>query len=168
MGSELGKELVEALKKGGVDFFMSVPCKLLSGVIASLELDDSITYIPVTREEEAMGIAAGAYLGGRMACLVMQDSGLGNSINALASLIQHFRIPFVLLISYRGTPGEKVGTQVPMAMITEDLLKLLRIPRLHCHRPGDELEIPDMVEHARVAQSAVAILIDFHFVQQRS
>ena len=77
-----------AFKDIGIDFVVSVPCVNLSRILDMLDADDEITHIPVTREEEGIGICAGAYLGGKKPAILMQNSGLGNSINALKSLTE--------------------------------------------------------------------------------
>ena len=100
-----------------------------------------------------------------MPCILMQDSGLGNSINALKSLIQFFQLPVVMLMSYRGSLGESVPAQVPMGLLAPELLKLMQIPTLNCHQPGDLGEIGPLVEHARVTGLPVAIFIDFQLME---
>jgi sulfopyruvate decarboxylase subunit alpha len=67
-----------------------------------------------TREEEAFGIAAGLYLGGKRPAVMLQSSGLGNSINAITSLLVPYQIPALILISMRGDEGEWNSAQVPM------------------------------------------------------
>jgi len=164
----ISNKLVDKLESAGVNFFVSVPCKLLAGQIRLLENNASVCYLPVTREEEGFGLCAGASLGGYMPCILMQDSGLGNSVNALKSLIQLFQIPVVMLMSYRGSPGEPVPAQVPMGLMVPELLKLMQIPMLNCHPPSDLDDIGSLVEHARVAESPVAILIDFNLMEEES
>lgn len=163
MDETIHAAVLGALRRGGVDFFLSVPCKLLAGMIRILEELPEVTYLPVTREEEGIGIASGAALGGRLPAILMQDSGLGNSINALTSLVQLYRLPMVLVISARGTPGETVGAQVPMGRLTPGLLEALGIPTLLCHDPAQVREIETMAGHAIVAESPVAVLLDFAF-----
>ena len=165
MASTTDSRILTALKAAGTDYFLSVPCKLLGGMIESLELDNSVLYYPVTREEEGLGMCLGASLAGRLPCILMQDSGLGNCVNAFASTLQYFQTPMVIVISLRGTPGEKVGAQVPMGMMTKDLLALLRIPMLHCHRAEDLDELETFVNHARVCEGPVAVLLDFNLVE---
>ena len=125
---KISKKIIDSLKKGGVDFYLSVPCKLLANMIDILENDKDVYYSAVPREEEGMGICAGAYLGNKFPCIMMQNTGIGNSVNAIVSLLQLYQMPVVFLISYRGTPGEPVGAQGGMAKITEDILQTLRIP----------------------------------------
>jgi len=161
----ISSQLVDKLKSAGVNFFVSVPCKLLAGQIRLLEEDTDVCYLPVTREEEGFGICAGASLGGYMPCILMQDSGLGNSVNALKSLVQFFQLPVVMLMSYRGSPGEPVPAQVPMGLLAPELLRLMQIPILHCHQTMDLDNIAPLIEHARVAESPVAIFIDFQLME---
>ena len=161
----ISNKLVDKLESAGVNFFVSVPCKLLAGQIRLLENNANVCYLPVTREEEGFGLCAGASLGGYMPCILMQDSGLGNSINALKSLIQFFQLPVVMLMSYRGSPGEPVPAQVPMGLLAPELLKLMQIPTLNCHEPGDLGEIAPLVEHSRITGSPVAIFIDFQLME---
>ena len=162
---KISKKIIDNLKKGGVDFYLSVPCKLLANMIDILEKDKDIYYSAVPREEEGMGICAGAYLGNKFPCILMQNTGIGNSINAITSLLQFYQIPVVFLISYRGTAGEPVGAQVGMARITEDLFKILRIPILHCSSEKDLEKISTFSKHAKVVESPIAILCDFNLMK---
>ena len=82
---------VDCLQAAGFDFFVGVPCSLVGPVIS--ELEQRGLYLPETREDAALGVAAGAYLGGRLPVVVMQNSGLGVSLNALGSLHLLYRIP---------------------------------------------------------------------------
>ena len=161
----VSKELINNLKSAGVDFFVSVPCKLLAGQIELLEKDKDVYYLPVTREEEGFGLCAGANLGGHFPCILMQDSGLGNSVNALRSLILFFQIPVVMLMSYRGAPGEPVPAQVPMGNLIPDFLRLMQIPVLYCSEQKDLDDIGSLVTHSKTAECPVAILIDFHLME---
>src|SRR3990172_9246130 len=81
-----------------------------------------------TREEEALGVAAGLYLGGVRPAVMLQSSGLGNSINALASLDVAFEIPVLMLITMRGGDGEWNPTQQPMGRAVRPILDALGIP----------------------------------------
>ena len=163
---KISKQIIENLKSGGADFFLSVPCKLLANIITLLEADEEVFYSAVPREEEGMGICAGAFLGNKLPCIMMQNSGIGNSINAIVSLLQLYQMPVVLLISYRGTPGESVGAQGGMAKVTEEILHTLKIPILHCHEEKDLKKISDFVNHAKIIESPVALLCDFNLMRE--
>ena len=112
-----------------------------------------------------MGICAGAYLGNKLPCIMMQNTGIGNSVNSIVSLLQLYQMPVVFLISYRGTPGEPVGAQGGMASVTEDILKTLRIPMLHCNTEEDLDQISTFTNHAKVIESPVAVLCNFNIMK---
>ena len=163
---EISQQIISNLKKGGADFFLSVPCKLLANMITILEADNDIYYSAIPREEEGMGICAGAYLGNKLPCIMMQNTGLGNSVNSIVSLLQLYQMPVVFLISYRGTPGEPVGAQGGMAKVTEEILQTLRIPMLHCSSENDLEKISTFTAHAKVIENPVAILCDFNLMKE--
>jgi len=110
------------LKEAGIDFIVSVPCVNLTKILNMIDEDDEIIHVPVTREEEGIGICAGAYLGGKKTAILMQNSGLGNSINALKSLMELYQIPILMIMSHRGTEGENICGQVPMGESTPKIL----------------------------------------------
>ncbi|WP_458404192.1 sulfopyruvate decarboxylase subunit alpha [Methanobrevibacter sp.] len=115
----------DALKDVGIDFVVSVPCVNLSKLLNMVDDDEEITHIPVTREEEGIGICAGAYLGGKKPAIMMQNSGLGNSINALKSLTELYEFPLLMIMSHRGTEGENICGQVPMGESTPRILEAM-------------------------------------------
>jgi sulfopyruvate decarboxylase subunit alpha len=80
-----------------------------------------------TREEEAFGIAAGLYLGGRRPAVLLQSSGLGNSLNALTSLLIPYRIPVLMVVSMRGDEGEWNAAQMPMGQAVRAILESIGI-----------------------------------------
>lgn len=92
-----------------------VPDNPLSQVLVILKRSYSdVTTITATREEEAFGIAAGLYLGGARPTVMLQSSGLGNSLNALTSLLVPYQIPVLAIISMRGDAGEWNAAQMAM------------------------------------------------------
>ena len=163
---KISQQIISNLKKGGADFFLSVPCKLLANMITILEADNDIYYSAIPREEEGMGICAGAYLGNKLPCIMMQNTGIGNSVNSIVSLLQLYQMPVVFLISYRGTPGEPVGAQGGMAKVTEEILQTLRIPMLHCSSENDLKKISTFTAHAKIIENPVAILCDFNLMKE--
>ena len=162
----ISQKIISNLKQGGVNFFLSVPCKLLSNMITILEADKDVYYSAIPREEEGMGICAGAYLGNKLPCIMMQNTGIGNSVNSIVSLLQLYQMPVVFLISYRGTPGEPVGAQGGMASITEEILDTLRIPMLCCSVENDLEKISIFAKHSKIIEGPVAILCDFNLMKE--
>jgi sulfopyruvate decarboxylase subunit alpha len=84
-----------------------------------------------------VGIAAGAALAGKKPLLLMQNSGLGNSINALMSLTRLYQLPLFLLMSHRGGTGEKISAQIPMGEAAPRLLEPLDINYMHIRSSKD-------------------------------
>ena len=92
-----------------------MPDNPLSLVLRAFEdAGPDIRLMLATREEEAFGIAAGLYLGGRRPAVMLQSSGVGNSLNAITSLLLPYRIPVLMIVNMRGEPGEWNEAQLPM------------------------------------------------------
>ncbi len=117
-----------SLARHGFDFATGVPCSILAGIIDVLSRSDAIDYVPATREDEALGIATGAYFAGRRPVVLMQNSGLGNAINPLTSLNLLYRIPVLLVISWRGHDGADAPEHRLMGRLTVPLLELIGVP----------------------------------------
>ena len=96
----------EALKQNDVRLATYVPDNVLSPLINGLHADSHFTTFCCTREEEAVGIATGAWMGGMLGVVLMQTSGFATLPNALASLAVPYQIPLIMIISERGTLGE--------------------------------------------------------------
>jgi len=82
---DLSQQFLDRLEQHGYNFFTGVPCSLFSGILRILDAEPRFGYVSAVREDSALGIAAGAYLGGRQPVVLMQNSGLGVSVNAIAS-----------------------------------------------------------------------------------
>jgi sulfopyruvate decarboxylase subunit alpha len=158
-----GDIVYRGMKKGGIDFVTSVPCLKLSTLLEMIAGDPDIKHVPVTREEEGVGICAGAFMGGARPALLMQNSGLGNCINALASLDLLFDIPLLMIISHRGTEGEKIGAQVPMGQATPQLLDALGIDRFTPFPKEGEAAVTIAAVQAFTTRRPVAVLLDLEF-----
>lgn len=161
--NDVNKALLADLKANGADFFVSVPCKLLGGFIATLEQDNEITYRAVNREEEGLGICTGAWLAGRKPVIVMQNTGVGTLITSLCSLANYYRLPFLMVISHRGSPGEPIGAQVPMGTAVETLLQTINVPTYMFSDPKDTKKIGQLVPFTDTAEGPVAAILDYDF-----
>lgn len=155
--------IVGDLIKNKVEFVTSVPCKQLAGVIDMIDKAPDIHHVPCNKEDEGMGLCAGAYMGGKRAAIVMQNTALGVTLNTLATLTQFYRMPLPMLISYRGEIGEPVACQVEMAVHTKALLDRMLIPTYHFHREEDVEELDAILNHSFMARKPVAILTDAAF-----
>ncbi len=114
--------IIEALRAQNVSLVTSVPDRVLAGLLTALDDDPFFTVLNPAREEEAVGIVAGAYFGGQRGVVLMQTSGLATLANVLASLVVPFRIPVPMVISERGTLGE---FQLGQAMVNRTMRPLL-------------------------------------------
>jgi sulfopyruvate decarboxylase subunit alpha len=117
---------VQAMQDMGVNFFTGVPDSILGGIIA--ELLDRRLYTPAVREDEAVAMAAGAYMGGKIPAVLMQNSGLGTSLNALISLNVIYRQPCILIISWRGQGGKDAPEHLVMGEVMPQFLDTMKIP----------------------------------------
>ena len=117
--------IAHCLKESEVSLIAYVPDASVARVTELLESDPFFHVVPATREEEAIGVASGAYAAGRNAAVFMQSSGFGNCINALASLCIPSRIPIPLFINLRGQLGEFNTAQVQMGRSTRPILDVL-------------------------------------------
>ncbi|MFV2035565.1 MAG: sulfopyruvate decarboxylase subunit alpha [Halocynthiibacter sp.] len=163
MAKQIDRKIIDDLIANQIDFVTSVPCKQLAGVIEVLEQTDQILHVPSNKEDEGMGLCAGAYLGGKRPCIVMQNTALGVVVNTLATLIQFYQIPLPMLISYRGEVGEPVACQVEMALHTKAILDQLHIPTYHFHHPEQVSEFSGILKHTQMCRKPVAILTDASF-----
>jgi sulfopyruvate decarboxylase subunit alpha len=154
----------KGLKKAGINFVASLPCVNLGRLMELAEYDSEIMHIPVTREEEGFGICAGAFFAGKRPAILMQNSGLGNSVNVLASLYQLYQIPILMIMSHRGTEGEFMSAQVPMGVATPAVLDALKIAYLNPKTAEDALKlIPEAWILAEAGEAPLGILLDITF-----
>jgi sulfopyruvate decarboxylase subunit alpha len=121
----------EGVYAAGIRDVVYVPDNPLSHVLRQFEQRYAdVRMLLATREEEAFGIAAGLYLGGKLPAVMLQSSGLGNSLNALTSLLLPYQIPVLMMISMRGDLGEWNAAQVPMGRAVRSILESIDIPHV--------------------------------------
>jgi sulfopyruvate decarboxylase subunit alpha len=128
------------LTASGIRHIVYVPDNPLSYLLDTLGREHpEVRQTLATREEEAVGIAAGLYLGGVRTAVMMQSSGLGNCTNGIASLLVAYQIPVVFVMSMRGDAGEWNWAQVPMGRAIAPILDSLGVPFVRVDR-ADEAE----------------------------
>ncbi len=139
--------VMEALIGHGVTLVSGVPCSYLTPVINQAISDPGVRYLAATQEGEAAAIVAGAWLGGGLGCAIGQNSGLGNMVNPLTSLLHPAFIPALLMVTWRGEPGRKDEPQHQlMGRVTTALLDLMQIP--WDLMPPDPALVPRIMESA--------------------
>jgi sulfopyruvate decarboxylase subunit alpha len=103
-------------------------------------------------------------MGGKRPAILMQNSGLGNSVNALASLFELYKLPILMIISHRGTEGEFMSAQIPMGNATPKVLDALQIPYFNPKTPDEALKlIPKAWKVAEKNGTPVGILLSIKF-----
>ena len=125
----------DALKACGIGLLSALPETWLVHLIRLAEEDPDMILVRLAKEEEGVGISAGAHLAGIKSAMLMQNHGFLASINGIVSCAQLYRIPLLMLISYRGEFGERDPWQTEGGGVTEDLLRALRIPYSFLDRP---------------------------------
>lgn len=116
----------KTLRKKKFSFFAGVPCSILEPVLSDIPKD--IRYVNAVREDAALGAASGASVCGVKSAILIQNSGLGNIINALTSFNLIYKIPVLLIITWRGHNGNDAPEHLIMGDIMLKLLKTMRIP----------------------------------------
>lgn len=156
-------KIVDDFVANDVEFITTVPCKQLAGVIDEVEARESIYHIPSNKEDEGIGLCAGAFMGGKRSAIIMQNTAIGVTINTLVTLTQFYRMPLPILISYRGELREPVACQVEMAVHTKALLNQINIPTYHFHKTEDVEEMDEILKYTFMCNKPVAILTDATF-----
>lgn len=131
------RTMLEALQANGYEMVAYVPDEVADRLLQLLHKDKSFAMVCATREEEAVGVVCGGFLGGKRSVLVMQGSGLGNSINALCGLAIGHQMPFLMVVSERGRLGEFNAVQVPLGRAAPRIFEALGIQAFWIDRAED-------------------------------
>jgi sulfopyruvate decarboxylase subunit alpha len=122
------KLVYDALKGCGVSIMSALPETWLVHLIRLADDDPEMILVRLAKEEEGVGISAGAHFAGRKTAMLMQNHGFLQSINGIVSLAHLYRIPLLMVISFRGDLGERDPWQTQGGMSTEPVLRSLGIP----------------------------------------
>jgi sulfopyruvate decarboxylase subunit alpha len=155
---ERAREILIGLKDAGINLVASVPDINLLHLINGLYADREITHIPVGREEEGIGVCAGAYTGGKRVAMLMQNGGLMNSCNGLTTTALQFGIPILLLVYYAGDMGDNAFHR--LGLVTEPVLDGLGIKYTVMRDPTRVKEqIAQALTAAEASKRPVALLL---------
>ena len=154
------QRIIEQLKAYNVRFLSYVPDACGEHILRAAREDAFFDILPLAREEEGVGVVTGQYLVGERGAILMPTSGVGNSINAFASLAIPYHIPMPVFIGWRGALGEFNATQVPMGQALVPILESLNIPHFILSRPEEvEVRVNGALKLAFVLEQPVAVLI---------
>lgn len=129
--------LLSGLKKAGIDFVATLPDEKMLELIRAVEQDKDLRHVALCREEEGIGICAGAYLAGKKTAIIMQNAGFLNSCNALTTTSSQFQIPLLMLIYYAGDIGDRGFTT--LGAVTEPVLQAMGF-RSYVLRKREEID----------------------------
>src|SRR5229473_1434381 len=150
----------QTLKRNDVKLVTYVPDKVFTPLIRSLHADSDFLTLATAREEEALGIVSGAWMGGRRGAVLMQTSGFGTIPNVLASLVVPYQVPAIMFVSERGTLGEFNLGQALVCRTMRPVLESLAV-ETHTITRDDELEfiVDRSIKQAVATQAAVAFIL---------
>lgn len=159
MGTLAGaQQILAGLKEAGIGLVATVPDINMMHLINLLHEDKEIAHVPVGREEEGIGVCAGALLGGKKSAILMQNGGLLNSCNGLTTTALQFGMPILLLVYYAGDIGDPAFHM--LGLVTEPVLQGLGIKHIVMRDPGKvKQDIAGAVTLANGSKRPVALLL---------
>ena len=161
------KKIVNGMKQAGINFVATLPDVNLAELLRAVDEDADLLHVPLCREEEGIGICAGAYLVGRKCAAVMQNGGFFNSNNAIISTLLQYQIPLLLMIYYAGDIGDR--TFSTSGSVTEPVLQALGI-RYYIMR--ETADAPELIKRAQIlaedSKRPVALLLTKEVLGRRT
>jgi sulfopyruvate decarboxylase subunit alpha len=155
---DAAKIIFTGLKEAGIGLIATLPDINLAQLLREVEEDHDVIHVPLCREEEGIGICAGAYLVGKKCAAIMQNGGFFNSTNAIVSTLLQYQIPLLLLIYYAGDIGDR--TFSTSGSMTEPVLLALGI-RYYVMRESSDA--PELIKRAQIlaedSRRPVALLL---------
>ncbi|UUX49798.1 phosphonopyruvate decarboxylase [Nisaea acidiphila] len=150
----------ELFKEHEIKQVAYVPDAGLSKLIKSSLADNDIRTVPLTTEEEGIAVSAGAWLGGQKCAVMMQSSGVGNTINMIASLTTTCAFPLFMIVTMRGDYGESNPWQMPMGKAVQPVLEAVGV---RCIKAETDEEAAEAIKAGLLMSfhggEAVAVLI---------
>jgi sulfopyruvate decarboxylase subunit alpha len=165
--TEAAQTILKALRGAGINLVATLPDINLSDLLRAVEESRELVHVPVCREEEGIGICAGAYLVGKKCAAIMQNGGFFNSNNAIVSTLLQYQIPLLLLIYYAGDVGDRTFSTT--GSLTEPVLQALGI-RYYVMRETEDA--PELIRRAQIltedSKRPVALLLTKEFLGRRA
>jgi len=122
---ETEREVIETLKRNKIDVVSTLPCEKISALLRFVTRERAFCHVGLNREENGVGLSAGVYLAGGKPVMIIQSTGLGNSINAIMSLSVTYKLPLPIIASWRGVYKESIEAQVPLGKAMPRILDAL-------------------------------------------
>jgi phosphonopyruvate decarboxylase len=158
-GPGLSQQFLDILDANGYTFFTGVPCSIFTEVMRILDTTPRYGYVSAVREDSALGMAVGAWMGGRQPVVFMQNSGLAVATNGLTSLSQIYEVPALLVVSWRGRGGHDAPEHVIMGLALEGFLELFRIPWLLADPARLDAQVAELTASMGRTSRPVALVV---------
>jgi sulfopyruvate decarboxylase subunit alpha len=150
--------IVSGIKQAGINLIATLPDINLAQLLRAVEEDPDLRHVPLCREEEGIGICAGAYLVGKKCAAIMQNGGFFNSNNAIVTTLLQYQIPLLLMIYYAGDVGDR--TFSTSGSLTQPVLQALGM-RYYIMR--ETADAPELIKRAQIlaedSKKPVALLL---------
>jgi len=121
------REVIEILKRNEIDVVSTLPCEKISALLQLVALDQAFCHVGLNREENGVGLSAGAFIAGGRPLMLIQSTGIGTMINTIMSLTVTYRLPLPIIASWRGVYEEQIEAQVPFGKALPKLLDALEL-----------------------------------------
>jgi sulfopyruvate decarboxylase TPP-binding subunit len=157
--SDIARHIADELAACGVKLVASLPDNWLTGVIDTLDRDGRFVHIPVNREESAIGLCSGAYMGAMGSAALMGASGFMTVIYAITKINYTYEIPLFLLLTLRGAVGDHHKHHVSNGLYLRPVLEAINMPYRIIDRRDDISEISRCYQHTRTFSRPMAVLL---------
>jgi sulfopyruvate decarboxylase beta subunit len=151
------QEVIDMMKSCGLDVILTLPCDKIKNLLAMVP--SHFKEVPLTREENGVGIAAGLYMAGKRPALLIQSTGIGNSLNTLSSLNRTYDIPLPVLASWRGVYKETIPAQVAFGRSLPAILEAAEIPHVAIGATGELDLIKKSINASFRSNTPIVILL---------
>jgi sulfopyruvate decarboxylase TPP-binding subunit len=156
--SEIGKRIADELAACGVRLVASLPDNWLTGVINAIDGDARFVHIPVNREESAIGLCSGAYMGAMGSAALMGASGFMTVIYAITKINYTYEIPLFLMLTLRGGVGDHHKHHVSNSLYLRPVLEAINMSYRVIDEPGDIASISRCYQHTRTFCRPMAVV----------
>jgi sulfopyruvate decarboxylase subunit alpha len=164
---QAAQEILDGLKEAGINLMASLPDINLANLLGLIEQDQAVKHVPLCREEEGIGVCAGAYLVGKKCAVIMQNGGFFNSNNAIVSTLLQYQIPLLMLIYYAGDIGDRTFSTT--GGMTRPVLDALGIRSYFLREPH---QVKEIIKRAQVlaedSKRPVALLLTKEVLGRRA
>jgi len=157
--AEIARRIADELAGCGVKLVASLPDNWISGLITQIQGDERFRHVPVNREESAIGLCAGAYMGGLGSAALMGASGFMTCIYAITKINYSYEVPLLLVMTLRGSFGDHHKHHISNGLYLQPVLQAIDMPYIIVSRPDELGAIGRAYRHSRTFARPSAVLL---------